>query len=54
MLQDMKFWPSGDVITELPNDDSELNKDITSCSTLLPKDVITSVENRISSWLKLK
>ena len=54
LFQNMKFWPSGEVNTELPNDDPELKKDITSCSTLLSEDVITSVENRISSWLKLK
>ena len=49
-----KFWPSGDINTELSNDDPELKKIFTSCSTLLSKDVITSVKNRISSWLKLK
>ena len=55
MWQDVKFWLSEDVITELPNDDPEMKKDITSsCSTLLSKDVITSAENRISGWLKLK
>ena len=45
---------SGDVIGELPNDDPELKKDIISYSTILSEDVITSAENRISSWLKLK
>ena len=54
MWQDMKYWPSGDVSAELPNDDPELKKGITSYSTLLSEDVITSAENRISSWLKLK
>ena len=54
MWQDMKYWPSGDVSAELLNDDPELNKDITSPSTLLSEDVITSAENRISGWLKLK
>ena len=54
LWQDIKYWPSGDVIAEFPNDDPELKKDITSYSTLLSEDVITSVENRISCWLKLK
>ena len=54
LWEDMKYWPSGDVSAELPNDDPELKKDITSYSKLLSEDVITSAENRISSWLKLK
>ena len=54
LWQDMKFWPSGDVNTELPNDIPEMKKDITPYSTLLSEDVITSAENRTSSWLKLK
>ena len=54
LWEDMKYWPSGDVSAEPPNDDPELKKDITSYSTLLSEDFITSAENRISSWLKLK
>ena len=54
LWQDMKYWPSGDVSGELPNDDPQMKKDITSYSTLLSEDVITSAENRISSCLKLK
>ena len=54
MWQDMKYWPSGDVIAELPNDNPELKKDITAYCTLLPEDVTTSAESRVSSWLKLK
>ena len=50
----MKYWPSGDVRAELPNDDPELKKDITSYSILLSEDVIARAENRISSWLKWK
>ena len=30
-----EICPSGDVNTELPNDDPELRKDITFCSTLV-------------------
>lgn len=54
MWHDIKFWPIGDVNAELPIDNPEWKKDITSCSTLLSEDVIASVQNRISSWLKLK
>ena len=54
LWQDMKYWPSGDVIAELPNDNPELKKDITAYCTLLPEDVTTSAESRVSSWLKLK
>ena len=54
LRQDMKFWSSGDVNAELPNDNLELKKDFISCSTFLSEDVITSVENRLLSWLKLK
>ena len=54
LWQDMKYWPSGDVSAELPNDYPELKKDITSYSTLVSEDIITSAENRISSWLKLR
>ena len=54
LWQDMKYWPSGNVIAELPNDNSELKKDITAYCTLLSEDVITSAENRVSSWFKLK
>ena len=52
----MRFWSSKDVHTELPNDDPELKKDIASWSTriLHLEDVIASMENRISVWLKLK
>ena len=53
LWQDMKFWPSRDVKAELPNDDAELKKDITSFSILLSEfEDIANVENRI--WLKLK
>ena len=41
-------------MAELPNDDPELKKDITTYSTLLSEDVITSTEKRTSSWLKFK
>ena len=54
LWQDMKYWPSGDVSAEPPNDDPELKKDSTYYSTLLSEDVITGAENRVSSWLKLK
>ena len=50
LWQDMNYLSSGD----LPNDDPELKKDITSHSTLLSEDVLASAEHRISSWLKLK
>ena len=53
-FQGPPFLNNEDVIAEFPNDDPELKKDITSYSTLLSEDVITSVENRISCWLKLK
>ena len=54
LWQDIKFWPSGDVNAELPNNDPKLKYDITSYGTILSEDDIASVENRISSWLKLK
>ena len=47
----MKLWPNGDVNAELPNDDPPMKEDITSCSTLLSKGGIASVENRILSCL---
>ena len=43
----MNYLPSGDVSAELPNDDPELKKDITSHSTLLSEDVLASAEHRI-------
>ena len=54
LWQNMKFLPSRDVNAELSNDDPEVNKDITFCSTLLSEVFIASTKNRISSWLKLK
>ena len=43
----MNYLSSGDVSAELPNDDPELKKDITSHSTLLSEDVLASAEHRI-------
>ena len=43
LWQDMNYLSSGD----LPNDDPELKKDITSHSTLLSEDVLASAEHRI-------
>ena len=54
LWQSMKFLPSRDVNAELSNDDPEVNKDITFCSTLLTEVFIASTKKRISSWLKLK
>ena len=54
LWQSMKFLPRRDVNAELSNDDPEVNKDITFCSTLLSEVFIASTKNRISSWLKLK
>ena len=54
LWQNIKFLPSRDVNAELSNDDPEVNKDITFCSTLLSEVFIASTKNRISSWLKLK
>ena len=44
------------LIQSFENDDPELKKDIASCSTkiLHLEDLIASMENRISIWLKLK
>ena len=47
LWQNMNYLPSGDVSAELPNDDPELKKDITSHSTLLSEDVLASAEHRI-------
>ena len=46
-LSFLRFWPSGDVNVKLPNDDPELKKEITSCSTILSEKIIARMDNII-------